>query len=559
MPNEPDQALKLLHDASVAISEADDFEEALAVVLKQVCLATGWDYGEAWIPEPGADWLVCSPAWFGSGLHVAEFRRRTEGLTLGSGEGLPGRVWASRRPEWQIDVSQLPEDRFSRSGAASELGLKAGFAVPIVAAGEVLAILAFFMGSVRGEDRRLIDVVTTVAVQLGPLVQRKRAEEALAQATARLQSTERTLEAVSGLIAAADGSNVREVILSLATQARQVTKADYAAILTFDLDGAVEHFVYDGVKRRRAALAEEFPTGRGLLGELARRDEPIRIDDVRLHPTFTGWPPGHPPMAAFLGVPIRAGRATIGSLYLTRRPGASPFSDSDELAATILALRAALGIAFALARARYGRLSLMEERVRLAQERHDGTLQALFAHGLQWEALSGREDFPPDVREHLRLGVSTINHLIGDMREQLTLLQAEPPPRQPQFARDIAAVLRELVPGGVDTVVNMTPRAVEALAGWEGAELLSIAREAISNSVLHGSPSRIAVDFRHADSGMRLTIQDDGIGFDTVAAEHGLGMVAIRNHVERLGAELTIFSIPGMGTTIQVWLATTSR
>lgn len=346
--------------------------------------------------------------------------------------------------------------------------------------------------------------------------------------------------------------DLNEILQRLAARARELTGTSYAAISTFDEDGAVERFVYTGMDEVQARRLGNGPTGRGLLGELATLDRPIVLEDLRTHPSFTGWPEGHPEMCRFLGVPIRAGGRTIGSLYLAREQRDEPFSEQDELAIATLALQAAVSVATALAQDRSGRLFLLEERERIAHDLHDGTIQALYALGLELDALSNRGDISPATGESLALGVSRINELIGDIRAYITMLEAEAPAAQPELGRDLAFVLRQMVPGGTDTVVNITAAALQELSARESEDLLYIAREAISNAIRHGEAEKIAIDLRQTPAETAMTIQDNGVGFDSEHVRTGLGSVTMRTRAERLGGTLTILGIPGMGTTVRV-------
>ncbi|HMS59012.1 MAG TPA: GAF domain-containing protein [Tepidiformaceae bacterium] len=354
----------------------------------------------------------------------------------------------------------------------------------------------------------------------------------------------------SDLLAATD--DLSEILSRLAQRARSVTNAEYAAISTFDDDGVLERFVYDGMDERAAQRLGNPPQGLGLLGELARRDRPLRLDDLTAHPRSVGWPAGHPDMAVFLGVPIRAGGRTIGSLYMARTRGEAPFTEADELAASLLALQAAVSVATAVARERSGRLFLLEERERIAHDLHDGTIQSLYALGLETDALLVQREYPPEVEQVLRHSVRRINELIGDIRQYITMLEAEAPPSNPDIARDVPFVIRQLVPPGIDTVVNITAAALQELSARDAEDLLYIAREALSNAVRHASPNKIAVDLRQDRDQTALTVQDNGAGFDPANIRHGLGTITMRTRAERLGGELTVLGIPGMGTTVRV-------
>ncbi len=351
--------------------------------------------------------------------------------------------------------------------------------------------------------------------------------------------------------ALASSEDLAEILHHLAIRARDITRADYAAISTFDEEGRVSRFVYTGIDDIDARRLGDPPVGRGLLGDLATHDRPFRVDNLKEHPSFTGWPGGHPEMGPFLGAPIRAGGRAIGSFYMTRSFGSASFTEADELSAAVLALQAAVGVSTALTRERTGRVFLLEERERIAHDLHDGTIQSLYALGLEFDSLRDRTA-DAEVEEALSVGVDRINGLIAEIREYITMLEAEAPSSQPELARDLAFVIRQLVPAGIDTVVNITAAALQEISSREAEDLLYVAREALSNAIRHGRASKIAVDLRQTPDETALTVQDNGVGFDQANARTGLGTITMRTRAERLGATITVLGIPGMGTTVRV-------
>jgi GAF domain-containing protein len=172
------EELGLLQSLTQVISEAPDFHSALCVALRLVCKVTNWDYGEVWLPRTDNTVLECSPAWYGKTAALEQFRQASEKLTFPPNTGLPGRVWTSRRPEWIEDVSAQPDPSFVRP-QAQVAGLKAGFGVPILIGDDVLAVLSFFITEARPADKRLVELVSAVATQLGLVIQRKQLEEEL--------------------------------------------------------------------------------------------------------------------------------------------------------------------------------------------------------------------------------------------------------------------------------------------------------------------------------------------------------------------------------------------
>jgi signal transduction histidine kinase len=342
-----------------------------------------------------------------------------------------------------------------------------------------------------------------------------------------------------------------DVLRGLALRARALTAADFAALGIFDADGALERFIYVGIDDALARILGHPPTGKGLLGTLARADRPLRVDDLTTHPDSRGWPEGHPAMCAFLGVPIRMGGRNIGSLYMTRVRGHEPFTASDELAGALLALQAAGSVWAALAQERNGRLALLEERVRIAHDLHDGTIQSLYAIGLQLDSATAVA-VSPEIARVLTTGVEQLNGVIRDMRTYIEMLESTQATAQPELSRDLAFAMRQIVPDGIDTVINIAAAALQEIRTRDAEDLLYIAREALSNAVRHGHATKIAVDLRQTVSETALTIQDDGIGFNADAVRSGLGTVTMRTRAERMGANLAVISIPGMGTTVRV-------
>ncbi len=182
-----DSRFQLFLRVTQAINETEDFQSAIAVALRNVCESTGWDYAEAWIPSADATALERSPVCYGIGEAIESFRNSTVGIRRSSGLGLIGRVWSSKQPEWIPDVSVNP-GLFYRSQAAREAGLKAAFGLPILAADQVVAVLAFFMFESREEDKRLVEIVSAVATQLGSVLQHKRTDEALRESERRFHA-----------------------------------------------------------------------------------------------------------------------------------------------------------------------------------------------------------------------------------------------------------------------------------------------------------------------------------------------------------------------------------
>ena len=135
---------------------------------------------------------------------------------------------------------------------------------------------------------------------------------------------------------------------------------------------SLERFVTLGIDDELRARIGDLPTGRGVLGELIRDARPLRIGDVGSHPASYGFPPGHPPMHSFLGVPIMIRGEAWGNLYLTEKDGGGEFDQADEYSAVILADWAAIAIEnarlFRDAQSRRAELEMAVRRLRAATE-----------------------------------------------------------------------------------------------------------------------------------------------------------------------------------------------
>lgn len=131
----------------------------------------------------------------------------------------------------------------------------------------------------------------------------------------------------------------------LVETAAQLTSARYAALAVVDRSGRrLERFLTTGVGPEVHAAIGELPQGRGVLGVITREARPLRLHDIAEDPRSVGFPPNHPPMQTFLGVPILLRGVVYGNLYLTEKTGGSDFTEEDEELTRLLAAQAAVAI-----------------------------------------------------------------------------------------------------------------------------------------------------------------------------------------------------------------------
>ncbi len=135
------------------------------------------------------------------------------------------------------------------------------------------------------------------------------------------------------------------VLERIAEAAARVTAARYAALGVIDRAGtALERFITHGIDAATHAAIGELPRGRGILGVLIRDARPLRLHDLGEDSRSVGFPPNHPPMRSFLGVPILLRGVSYGNLYLTEKEGGGDFTDEDEEIVTLLAAQAAVAV-----------------------------------------------------------------------------------------------------------------------------------------------------------------------------------------------------------------------
>ncbi|CAM5260673.1 hypothetical protein SGLAM104S_08024 [Streptomyces glaucescens] len=176
-----------------------------------------------------------------------------------------------------------------------------------------------------------------------------RLDELLEEVQARLDAVRGTRDRVHNLLEAvlSVGSelDLEQVLRSIVQAAAVLVDARYAALGVIGPDGRrLADFHTVGVTDDQITEIGNFPEGHGILGELIRNPEPLRLAKLSDHPASYGFPPHHPPMNTFVGVPIRVRDQVFGNLYLTEKRGGAQFDDEDESVLATLAVAAGVAI-----------------------------------------------------------------------------------------------------------------------------------------------------------------------------------------------------------------------
>ena len=175
------------------IGEAQDSDAMLTAAVQSICHFTRCAMGQAWVPVDGA--LVCSAGWHASGYGFDQLRAASKQLRYEYGAGLPGRAWTTGQPCLLRDADDL--DRFDRAAAARRSGVGEAMAVPIETPTGLMAVLEFFVAYERAGEPERLQRITRAAGELGPIIERKRAEEALRASEERFRGvTDAAMDAI---------------------------------------------------------------------------------------------------------------------------------------------------------------------------------------------------------------------------------------------------------------------------------------------------------------------------------------------------------------------------
>jgi signal transduction histidine kinase len=363
---------------------------------------------------------------------------------------------------------------------------------------------------------------------------------------------------LDAVIAVSSGLDLSTTLQRIVEAAASLADARYAALGVLDPSRtALSEFITVGIDAQTGAAIGELPKGHGILGVLIADPRPLRLPDLREHPDSFGFPPGHPVMRSFLGVPVMVRGQVFGNLYLTDKRTHEVFSDVDE--ELVVALAAAAGVAIDNARlhARVRDLALVEDRERIAMDLHDTVIQQLFAIGLSMEA-TARRVRDPEVEQRLHAAVEDLDATIKRIRSTIFGLGAAASRGGSGVREGVLGVVagatealpnrpRVLFDGPVESVV---PAAV-------ADDLVAATRELLSNVVRHAHATHVDVTVALERDRVVVRVEDDGVGIaDVERAGTGLGLRNLTARAERLGGSFTVAARDGGGTRAEWWIPT---
>jgi signal transduction histidine kinase len=198
-------------------------------------------------------------------------------------------------------------------------------------------------GSARDQSTWQLPIAALSRVDLDDLLQ-----ELLDRVGEVMASRERLRALLDAVVAIGADLDLRSTLERIVHAACRLADARYGALGVIGPDRMLVEFITEGVSPQEQARIGDLPRGHGVLGLLIEEPRPIRLDDITTHPRAYGFPPNHPPMHSFLGVPVRIRDQVFGNLYLAEKRGGGQFTDEDEQ--MVIALSVAAGAAIDNAR-----------------------------------------------------------------------------------------------------------------------------------------------------------------------------------------------------------------
>ena len=384
---------------------------------------------------------------------------------------------------------------------------------------------------------------------------------------------ERLVEAASSLLTEVSLEGVLDQVVAIAAEA---IGAQYAAIGVLGPDGRIlESFTTFGVDPDLRQLIGPPPRGHGILGLVIREARPIRLPDLTRHPDSYGFPPHHPPMHSFLGVPIIGKRGVFGNLYLTEKLGGGTFTESDEHLAVLLATNTAAAVENARLHEESARLLEEVQQLHRARERFfamvNHELRNALAAVYGWSEMMVRKKDPATVPRAAFEVLDSAQRAVGLINDLLDLSRLDEDRLKPVFRATEPVSIAKRAAGRVTpaadakrVTVSLDSSSDLPSCETDASRVEQILLNLLGNAIHHTAEGstvhlRVAAD----QSRVIYIVDDEGPGipedeveriFDiyvTQAAGEsrgvGLGLPLSRRLARLMGGELQAVSRPGAG------------
>jgi signal transduction histidine kinase len=417
---------------------------------------------------------------------------------------------------------------------------------PVTARGRVYGNL-YLTEKRGGEDFDTDDerALTLLAAQAGVAIENAQLYEEARDRAQRLEA----IRAITTAILA--GTETEGLLALVVRHARELAGADLATVALPAGSGQLAVAAADGL------LSEQlqgmvFPAQGSVTGEVIRTGKAVVLADASADERVI-QPIVREEVGSAVFIPLAARGRTLGTLTVANGRGGPLLREAAIALLELFAEQAAVAIEYGRLQGELQRLALLEDRERIAKELHDGAIQALFAvgMGLQGSALLATDN---EVRDRLQNAVEELDRVIHDLRNYIFGLR-------PGILADrqLDQALQRLVEEfqertGVLAVAEVDPQVAAELAS-QAADVVQLAREALSNVSRHAEAATCRVSLYQDERGQVLEVDDDGRGFDPATTTGtGQGLRNLRERAERLGGRAQIDSVPGQGTRVRVTL-----
>ena len=332
-------------------------------------------------------------------------------------------------------------------------------------------------------------------------------------------------------------------------EACSMTGARYGALGVLNVShSALDEFITVGLEADEEVRIGPRPTGKGVLGLLVADPVPLRLARLGDHPDSFSFPPNHPPMTSFLGVPVKVRGEVYGNLYLTDKVGWTEFTQDDVALVEALALAAGVAIENARLHQQVQVTAVYEDRDRLARDLHDHVIQRLFGVGLSLQGLAVRAS--ADISDGLGKQVNEIDEIIGEIRGTIYALGMGGSSRG--VRDDVTALVRELSDlVGFDLQVSFDGAVDTAVSERVAEHLMAVIREAVTNIERHANATEATIVLSANDGYCQLQVTDDGRGLESKGGG-GLGLTNLRRRAEKLNGNFEVSSLQNGGTHL-IW------
>ncbi len=315
------------------------------------------------------------------------------------------------------------------------------------------------------------------------------------------------------------------VLHRVAELACEITGARYAAMGLLGPDGkSFQQFVTAGIGQAEYAAIGALPKGLGILGLVMREQETLRLEDLTKHPKAHGFPPKHPPMHSFLGVPIVGRRGVIGNLYITEKIEGERFTEEDESIARLMAAQAAAAVENARLHDESARLLEEVQQLHRSRERFfamvNHELRNALAGTYGWAEMLVRRKDPASIPRAAFEVLDSAEQAVSLINDLLDLSRLDEDRLKPKIEEAVpAAVVRKAI-GRVTPAAEAKPVSLEfrpeddiPTCATDAHRVEQILVNLLTNAIRHTAPSTtVRTTLAACGDTCRVMVDDEGPG-----------------------------------------------